>query len=32
MGRWRKFSIIGMTCLSYGAAATGIFAIARLAL
>ena len=31
-GLMGKVLIIGMTCLSYGAAATGIFAIARLAL
>ncbi|MGR3270689.1 succinate dehydrogenase, hydrophobic membrane anchor protein [Thalassococcus profundi] len=31
-GPMEKVLIIGMTCLSYGAAATGIFAIARLAL
>jgi len=31
-GQLEKPLIIGMTCLSYGAAATGIFAIARLAL
>ncbi|MFZ5964020.1 succinate dehydrogenase, hydrophobic membrane anchor protein [Thalassococcus sp. BH17M4-6] len=31
-GIWEKILIIGMTCLAYGAAATGVFAIARLAL
>lgn len=31
-GPMEKVLIIGMTCLSYGAAATGIFAVARLAL
>ena len=31
-GPMEKVLIIGMTCLSYGAAATGLFAIARLAL
>lgn len=31
-GLARKFLIIAMICVSYGAAATGIFALARLAL
>ncbi len=31
-GVWEKILILGMTCLSYGAAGVGIFAIARLAL
>jgi succinate dehydrogenase / fumarate reductase membrane anchor subunit len=31
-GAMEKVLILGMTCLSYGAAAIGIFAIARLAL
>ncbi len=31
-GYMQKVLIIGMTCLTYGAAATGIFAVARLAL
>ena len=31
-GVWREFWIIFTTCMSYGAAATGIFAIAKLAL
>ena len=31
-GIWEKILILGMTCLSYGAAAIGLFAIARLAL
>lgn len=31
-GIWEKVLIIGMTCISYGAAATGVFAIAKLAL
>jgi succinate dehydrogenase / fumarate reductase membrane anchor subunit len=31
-GIWEKILIIGMTCISYGAAATGVFAIAKLAL
>lgn len=31
-GPMEKILIIGMTCLSYGAAATGVFAIAKLAL
>ncbi|WP_146587065.1 succinate dehydrogenase, hydrophobic membrane anchor protein [Puniceibacterium confluentis] len=31
-GPMEKVLIIGMTCLSYGAAATGLFAIAKLAL
>ncbi len=31
-GIWEKILILGMTCLSYGAAAVGVFAIARLAL
>ena len=31
-GFTRKALIIGMTCLSYAAAATGVFAIARIAL
>ncbi|MCL3882096.1 succinate dehydrogenase, hydrophobic membrane anchor protein [Marivita sp. GX14005] len=31
-GVWEKIIILGMTCVSYGAAAIGVFAIARLAL
>ncbi|MEM8742541.1 MAG: succinate dehydrogenase, hydrophobic membrane anchor protein [Pseudomonadota bacterium] len=31
-GQARKFTLIGMICLSYAGAATGLFAIARLAL
>ena len=31
-GPAQKAAILGMTCLSYGAAAVGVFAIARLAL
>jgi succinate dehydrogenase / fumarate reductase membrane anchor subunit len=31
-GLAQKVSIVAMTCISYGAAAIGIFAIARLAL
>ncbi|MEM9049515.1 MAG: succinate dehydrogenase, hydrophobic membrane anchor protein [Pseudomonadota bacterium] len=31
-GAARKFALIGMICLCYSAAATGLFAIARLAL
>ncbi|SPF77831.1 succinate dehydrogenase, hydrophobic membrane anchor protein [Pseudoprimorskyibacter insulae] len=31
-GAWEKILIIGMTCLSYGAAAVGVFALAKLAL
>lgn len=31
-GIWQKILILGMTCLSYGAAAVGVFAIAKLAL
>ncbi len=31
-GQTRKFLIIAMVCISYGAAAAGIFALARLAL
>jgi succinate dehydrogenase / fumarate reductase membrane anchor subunit len=31
-GQTRKFLIIAMVCISYGAAAAGVFALARLAL
>ena len=31
-GVWEKIIILGMTCISYGAAAVGVFAIAKLAL
>ncbi len=31
-GTWREYMIILTTCLSYGAAATGLFAIAKIAL
>ncbi len=31
-GLWEKILIIGMTCLSYGMAAVGLFAIAKMAL
>ncbi|ETX29949.1 succinate dehydrogenase, hydrophobic membrane anchor protein [Roseivivax isoporae] len=31
-GIWGKMLIIGMTCLCWGAAAVGVFAVARLAL
>ena len=31
-GIWEKILILGMTCLSYGAAGIGVFAIARMAL
>lgn len=31
-GPWEKWLLLGMTCLSYAAAAVGVFAIARLAL
>jgi succinate dehydrogenase / fumarate reductase membrane anchor subunit len=31
-GIWEKILILGMTCISYGAAAVGVFAIAKMAL